>query len=179
MKTVYSCQPQVNVQNYVALLHKWTFTFKGALTICWGNFYLSLRCYLSWESVPSVLLRFVSFFDLYLAGILKGGRPYSEGGVNVRRKELFSSNNCLKTLPSQYQQLQVSMKLQRPHPLNGSVHRQQAALETNRKNYWGIILIWEQTSCTIRVTSLGITKGRIWVIMINSNFSQCWENCLC
>lgn len=91
---------------------------------------------------------FFTFFDLYLAGILKGGGSYSDGGVKVGRKELFSSKDRLKTLPRQIPAATSANEMMKcteesvennkhfwPHLPNGSAHRQRAALETNRKNY--------------------------------------------
>lgn len=97
---------------------------------------------------PQLSFEIFSFFDLYLAGVLKDGGPYSEGGVKVRRKEHFSSIDSLNTLPNQIpaatsvneimkctEESVESNRYFRLHLPNCSAHRQQAALETNRKKY--------------------------------------------
>lgn len=79
---------------------------------------------------------------------MKGGGSYSDGGVKVVRKELFSSKDHLKTLPRQIPAATSANEMMEgteesvennkhfwPHLPNGSAHRQRAALETNRKNY--------------------------------------------
>lgn len=101
IKTIYSCKPQVNVQNYMALLHKLTFTFKRALTICRGNLYLSLRCCLAWKSVPSSFLSFFSIFDLTRQESWRVVGRISKGWSKSEETGVFFSKDCLKTLPRQ------------------------------------------------------------------------------